>query len=372
MKKLRKLTGILAALTLVFALTACGNEAEDTQDEPSKELSTKEALESIEGVYYFDFEGDYKLEDCINADLKTDEELRAYFNKFVPELLGLENRSLSLDFNSKGFACSSIVADNAGSEGGKIYGRNFDYPENAAMVVHTKPAKGYESLSTCYPAFVVNSADFWEPEAEVYKQIVGTSSIFTPLDGMNEKGFYISILQLDDETTNQTAEGKHDIQTTVAVRYLLDNADSVDKALEILDGFNMHNVFDTAYHFAMADTKGKSVVVEYANNVKYVADTKVVTNHYLCPESGRSKPKENDDSLIRYNTGMSAGEAAGWKMTSAQVRDALKGMSAKQYNTDSEDKHMTIWSAVFEPAGNKVTYYFYENYDKGVEVTFGN
>ena len=65
------------------------------------------------------------------------------------------------------------------------------------------------------------------------------------------------------------------------------------------------------------------------------------------------------------------GKEAGWKMTSAQVRDALKGMSAKQYNPDSEDKHMTIWSAVFEPASNKVTYYFYENYDKGVEVAFG-
>lgn len=372
MKKITKLTGFLAALTLIFALGACANGVEETKDEPSKNQKNKEALESIEGTYYFDFEGDYKLDECINANLKTEDDLRRYFNNFVPELLGVENRSVSLDFNSQGFACSSVVANNAGPAGGKIYGRNFDYPRNAAMVVHTKPAKGYESVSTCYPAFVVNSGEFWKPENEMEKKYIGASSIFVPLDGMNEKGFYISILQLDSEDTNQTAAGKHDIQTTVAVRYLLDNADSVAKALEILDSFNMHNVFGTAYHFAMADTTGESVVVEYVNNIKYVAETKVVTNHYLCQESGRSAPKDDDDSLIRYNIAMDAGEAADWNLTPEQVRDVLKDMSAKQYNTRPEDTHMTIWSAVYEPSAKKVTYYFREDYTKYAEVTFGN
>ena len=370
MKRISKLTGILAALTLAFGLVACANATDETKNGPSKQQKNKEAVETIEGSYYFYFEGDYKLEDCINANLKTEDALREYFSKAVPKILGLENRSVSLDFNALGFACSSVVANNAGSAGGKIYGRNFDYPKNAAMIVHTKPAKGFESVSTCYPAFVVNSENFWEPENEMEEKYIGAASIFVPLDGMNEKGFYISVLQLDSEKTDQKDDNKHDIQTTVAVRYLLDNADSVDKALEILDGFNMHNVFNTAYHFAMADTSGKSVVVEYFNNVKYVKDTKVVTNHYLCPESGRSAPKADDDSLIRFNKAIAEGEAADWNLTPEQVRDVLKNMSAKQYNTNHESTHMTIWSAVFEPNAKKVTYYFRENYDKGVEVTF--
>ena len=369
MKRISKLTGILAALTLAFGLVACANATDETKNGPSKQQKNKEAVESIEGAYYFDYEGDYKLEDCINANLTTSEKLLDYLEDFIPELLGLGERSISLSLNFNGFGCSSITASNAGSAGGKIYGRNFDYWNSAAMVVHTKPAKGYESVSTCYPAFVTNDID-WVPENELKKTIVGISSIFAPLDGMNEKGLYISILQLDSEPTNQTAEGKHDVQTTVAVRYILDNAASVDEALALLDGVNMHNVFNTAYHYAIADTTGKSVVVEYIGNKKYVTDAKVVTNFYLTPDSGKKAPKETDSSYLRFKAAEDAGETANWNMTPAKVRDALKAASASQHNSDPNDIHKTIWSAIYEPNAKKVTYYFRENYDKGVEVTF--
>lgn len=367
MKKLKKLTALLAALALVFVLGSCAN---GSKNDPTNQPTIKETLESIDGVYYYEYAGDYKLEDCINADLKTEYELLTYLYKFIPELLGVEERSVSFDFNSNGFACCSITANNAGSAGGKIYGRNFDYPNSAAMVVHTKPTTGYESISTCYPAFVTLK-DEWAPENEMAKTFVGAASIFAPLDGMNEKGFYISVLQLDREETNQTAEGKHDIQTTVAIRYLLDNADSVEKALELLDGFNMHNVFNTAYHFALADTTGKSVVVEYINNVKYVSETKVVTNHYLTPNSGKPAPASTDNTLLRYNAAFNAGESVNWNMTPEQVRDALNAASASQHHINDPDSTLvSIWSAVFEPSIKKVTYYFREDYTKGFEVTF--
>ena len=367
MKRISKLTGILAALTLVFALGACANGNNTNDDQES--LGQKVSIDSIDGAYYFEYEGDYKLEDCIKANLKTSDELLKYLEGFIPKLLGVGESSLSLSLNFNGFGCSSIAASNAGSAGGKIYGRNFDYWNSAAMVIHTKPAKGYESVSTCYPAFVTNDIE-WEPDSEQDKTITGIASIFAPLDGMNEKGLYISILQLDHETTNQTAEGKHDVQTTVAVRYILDNAASVDEALALLDGVNMHNVFNTAYHYAIADTTGKSVVVEYIGNKKYVTDAKVVTNFYLTPDSGKKAPKETDSSYLRFKAAEDAGEAVNWNMTPAKVRDALKAASASQHNSDPNDIHKTIWSAVFEPNAKKVTYYFRENYDKGVEVTF--
>ena len=83
MKKITKLTGILAALTLIFALGACANGAEDTNNpEPKNENKGKEILEetfastkvenieSIEGVYYFEYEGDYGLNAIVEADIK--------------------------------------------------------------------------------------------------------------------------------------------------------------------------------------------------------------------------------------------------------------------------------------------------------------
>lgn len=367
--KLTKLTALLAALTLVFALGSCANSSNNNNE--SELQATKVSIDSIDGLYYFDYEGDYKLEDCISANLKTEYDLLAYLRTFVPTLLGGTGSPISLKLDYKGFGCCSIAASNAGPAGGKIYGRNFDYPNNSAMIVHTKPAKGYESVSTCYP-FFVTKAESWAPENEQDKTIVGISSIFAPLDRMNTEGLYMSILQLDNEETNQTDANKNDVQTTVAVRYILDNAASVDEALEILRGFNMHNVFNTAYHYAIADNTGKSVVVEYINNeMKVKENVKVVTNHYLTDNVAKPLPDESSNSIKRYNAAYSAGEAVNWNMTQEQVRDALKAASSSQHHrNDPKSTLVSIWSAVFEPAAKKVTYYFREDYTKYVEITF--
>ena len=153
--------------------------------------------------------------------------------------------------------------------------------------------------------------------------------------------------------------------------YILDNAASVAEALEILEGFNMHNVFNTAYHYAIADNTGKSVVVEYINNEMKVTDAKVVTNHYLTDNEAKPLPAETKSSMIRYKAAYDAGEAAGWNMTPEQVRDALKAAKAIRAEGD-KNPIWSIWSAVFEPKAKKVTYYFREDYTKYAEVTFGN
>lgn len=384
MKKITKLTGILAALTLIFALGACANGAEETNKPESKNenkgkeileetfASTKvENIESIDGVYYFEYEGDYGLNAIVEADIKTADELKEALEEIAASKLSLNQNAISLSMNFDGAGCTSITADKAGSDNEKIFGRNFDYPNGTAMVIHTKPTSGYESISTSYPYYLADEVN-WTPSQEKPKEAIGFGLIFVPMDGMNEKGFYISILEAGGkhDRVNQDEEGKHHVQTTVAVRYLLDNAKSVEEALELLESLNMHDALKTAYHFALADNTGKSVVVEYINNEMKVQDAKVVTNHYLVENSGKTAPKETADTLLRYNTAKAAGEAAGWKMTPEQMRNTLKAAAAKQY--DDKGEHISIWSAVYEPSAKKVTYYFREDYTKYAEVTFGN
>lgn len=385
MKKITKLTGILAALTLIFALGACANGAEDTNNpEPKNENKGKEILEetfastkvenieSIDGVYYFDFAGDYGLEDLIEKQFTNDTALSSYLASNIANWVGNTNNQINLSITVPGAGCTSITAENAGSTGGKIFGRNFDYKEGNAVVIHTKPATGlgYESVSTSYTQFFTGDRN-WLPTGEQLHDLSLLAAIYVPMDGMNEKGLYVSILEAGDkEITAQNKSGNKNIQTTVAVRYLLDKADSVDTALNLLKGFNMYSVYETAYHFALADNTGKSVVVEYINNEMKVQDAKVVTNHYLVENSGKTAPKETADTLLRYNTAKAAGDAAGWKMTPEQMRNTLKAAAAKQY--DDKGEHISIWSAVYEPSAKKVTYYFREDYTKYAEVTFGN
>lgn len=376
--KLTKLTALLAALTLVFA--SCSNGTDDyskpeetkQRPEPTEQglgaLQSLKAVEGFEHVYTVEYDGDYLLDDVISSNLKTSNELVTYLSTHIPSWKLAKESGIPLTINVSGAGCCSIAASNAGNAGGKIFGRNFDYPNGTAMILHTMPYKGYESVSTSYPYFVTGNL-WWEPAGNIVDDAISLGLIYAPLDGLNEKGLYISILQLDKEPTNQTDEGKNDVQTTVAVRYILDNAASVDEALEILRSFNMHNVFNTAYHYAIADNTGKSVVVEYINNeMKVKENVKVVTNHYLTDNVAKPLTNASPNSLTRYNAAYNAGEAVDWNMTPEQMRDALK--AAKAIHDPLDDSFVSIWSAVFEPAAKKVTYYFREDYTKHVEVTF--
>lgn len=373
MKKLKKLSAALAALLLAFAFVSCANNANDEQPaskpaptEPGLgALTSLKAVEGFDHVYTVEYDGDYLLDSLIAANIKSDVELVQYLTTNIPSWKLAKESGLPLTINVSGAGCSSVTANNAGPAGGKIFGRNFDYTDGSAMIIHTMPYEGYESVSTSYPMFVTQEL-FWEPKNKVESDAVVLGLIYAPLDGMNEKGLYISILQLDDETTNQIDPNKNDVTTTVAVRYLLDKAASVDEALQMLGNFNMHNVFDTAYHYAIADNTGKSVVVEYINNEMKVTETKVVTNHYLTPNSGKPGPKATD---TRYETAMAAGDDCNWNMTPAKMRDTLKDVSVGP-SANKWGYHRTIWSAVYEPNSNKVTYYFRNDYTKSAEVTF--
>lgn len=378
MKKLKKLTALLAALALVFALGSCANSS-NSNDNPSKSkpaptesslgaLTSLKAVDGVGHVYTVEYDGDYLLDDAISSNLKTADELVAYLRSHILSWKLAAESGTPLTINVTGAGCCSIAASNAGSAGGKIFGRNFDYPNGTAMIIHTMPYSGYESVSTSYPYYVTGDY-WWEPTNNIMNDAVSLGLIYAPLDGLNEKGLYISVLQLDNEETNQTAEGKNDVQITVAIRYILDKAASVAEALEILDGFNMHNVFGCAYHYAIADNTGRSVVVEYINNeMKVKENVKVVTNHYLTDDVAKPIADAHPNSLYRYNIAYTAGEEAEWNMTPAQMRDALK--AAKAVHPESDTSFVSIWSAVFEPSIKKVTYYFREDYTKGFEVTF--
>lgn len=379
------------ASALTAGFVSCGDDSDDEKqnettqqnDDTTKQkeaptesfanaLSSLKTVGDFSGVYSVEFDGDYKLDSLVKADITTEEALVTYLTTNVPEWKTAKESGSHVTINVEGAGCGSIVAENTGSAGGMIFGRNFDYKNGSVLLLHTVPYIGYESVSTSYPYFLTQERN-WAPGDSVESKAVALSAIYVPMDGMNEKGLYISILEAgDDEATAQTAEGKSKVQTTVAARYILDNADTVDKALELLGNINMYSVHNTAYHFAIADNSGKSVVVEWINNEMKVTESKVVTNHYIAENSGKTAPSDDKDTVLRFNALKNAGEAANWKMNAEQVREALKAANAGQYDdeTDESEKHLSLWSAVFEPSAKRVTYYFRENYDKPVVVQF--
>ena len=150
------------------------------------------------------------------------------------------------------------------------------------MILHTIPKRGYETITTFNVEFL-GFGDDWLPEGFV-NQYLALSSLFFALDGMNEKGLAIADLMAGDDAVTHQETGKPALTTTSAISYLLKNAATVDEALELLRGIDMHSDIGSAHHYAMADASGKSVVVEYVDNEMVVVDSPAVTNHYLCEQ----------------------------------------------------------------------------------------
>ena len=334
------------------------------------EMSSLKTLTKVtDGVFYLEYEGDYKLDDYINAGGgKSNDEMAGYIEKCLKKgtWSGVgAGKNISVKITPPDFGCSSIAAEN--KDGGQIYGRNYDWEDCSIIIIHTKPTGGYESISTSCLEFLGLKRD-WEPAYKFPKDIIALAAIYVPLDGINEKGLYIADLMAgDDEQTAQNTD-KPDATTTVAIRLILDKAATVDEAIELLKGIDMYSVIGAAHHFAIADASGKSVVVEYVNNEMYVTESKVLTNHYTTesPKKDDGVNPQKENSRERFAKLLDIGEKSAWKMNAEDVKKAVESVSAKNYCVDA----ITAWSIVFEPEKRKSTYYFRGDFEKPFMIEF--
>lgn len=85
---------------------------------------------------------------------------------------------------------------------------------------------------------------------------------FASLDGINEKGVSIAVLTLDSLPTRQNS-GKPKINTSLAIRLVLDRAASTQEAVDLLGSYDMVAMAGRDYHFFINDASGDSRVVEY-------------------------------------------------------------------------------------------------------------
>lgn len=67
-------------------------------------------------------------------------------------------------------------------------------------------------------------------------------------------GIYMSYQGKEDEVvaTNQTTD-KTDLTSTTMLRMILDYADSVDKAVELVKKYDLHDSANTSFHYMVAD-----------------------------------------------------------------------------------------------------------------------
>lgn len=310
-----------------------------------------EIAELEDGFSAVRYDGDYDFDEFLaGGGASSDGEVVEYLaNNLLSDLnLG--------DLLGGIFGCSTIAVQSP--DGDALFGRNFDWKNCEAMVVESHPENGHASLSTVNMDFISqNVGGGMVGMALNLDEFKTLAALYAPLDGMNEAGLAVSVNMIQDSAVIEQNTDKPDITTTTAIRLLLDKAGSVDEALELLRQYDLHGSMGMMIHFAIADSAGRSVAVEYVDNEMVITETPVLTNFYLA--EGEKQGIGTEQSHEWYDILRNKLEETP-QMEMEDVRDALDRVSKDNFG----EFESTEWSIVMNLSEGEARYYHRENYNR--------
>ena len=313
----------------------------------NKEIKTLSTLSRVENTTLFSMEyrGDYGLDEFLEKGARTDAEVVEFVSK---KLL----KGLPLEFELPDFGCSTFAAQTP--DGDYIFGRNFDFKPTPILVLKTYPENGYASVSTVDLDFLGYGNHNLPTDAGFLDKAVILASAYAPMDGINEKGLSIAVLQIFDEPTRQST-GKLGLTTSTAIRMVLDKAATVDEAINLLKQYDMNASAGSNYHFQLADASGNTAIVEYIKNeMKILEQAQCATNFLLTPGQWNDKGEGYD----RYDT---------LKATLGRTKNTLTeqdGMMLLKSVVLNDEGWPTQWSAVFNNTRKTINYCIHRDYKK--------
>ncbi len=313
-------------------------------------IKTIKKISDDKNLYTMEYNGDYGFEAFLEAGgASSDNEVAKFLSRYISK------GYYTYDIEGTKNGCSTIAAVN--SEGKFMFGRNFDWIDCTSMIVKTKPEKGYASISTVNLDFLGYNKDY-QPSG-IINSFLALGAPFVPLDGMNEMGLCIADLIIEDAgETHQNTE-KIDLTTTTAIRLILDNAATVEEAINLLEQYDMHSSNGAMHHLAIADSYGNSVVVEYIDNEMYVTPTQFVTNFFLT--DGKNYGFGSESSKIRFNILSDIYNQNNGVLEEDDIKSALISVCQSK---SFDPGWISQWSIVFNQSDKKIKFYHYEDYDK--------
>ena len=228
----------------------------------SMELIRERNDEHLDGdVYMMKVKGDFYLDEFVaQGGVKNDTELI----NFVVE--NITKGIIDVNISNPEIGCSSFTAES--ESGDKLFGRNYDFSKTNTCIVFTEANEGrHASVSTVDLQFLGIDVD--QGIEGLMDKITCIAATYAPLDGMNDAGvacgIYMSYQGEETVATDQDTD-KPDMTSTTLLRMILDYADSVDEAVEIASQYDLHDSAGTSYHYMVADSTGKSAILEWVND----------------------------------------------------------------------------------------------------------
>lgn len=262
----RKMPIIFLAGFLLMVITGgCRQESPDGNDhstENRRQISQNEfdarSLESLTRIentkmFTMTYYSDYKLEKIrahgiqFNADEPALEQLH---RELTQNLKALKNsQSASADH------CTSIFVE-TGSD--TYHARNFDWDNDAFLVIKTEPGNGYASVGVVDLLYLgIEPGDIPEKSDEAL-----LLAPYAVLGGMNDQGLAISEMSVDDQYRPEINPDLPSVNATLIIRLVLDYAANVQEAIQIFREYNI--IFDIeVLHYLVTDKEGNSALIEF-------------------------------------------------------------------------------------------------------------
>lgn len=324
----------------------------------SAQIKTMRNVRKIcDGYYVMDCDYDYDARDILE--------------KGVDGTVDLLYKGLKTVFTGrKCFGCTTFNSVTA--QGDYLLSRNFDYMDSPALLVRTCPENGYRSISTVslyFLGYELNSDGSFSAD-NAKNNVVTLLAPYLALDGVNEKGFAIAVLELETAPTFQVSL-KPNLTTTTMIRACLDNAATVDEAVEIFRSHDMRDLLldGCKYHFQLCDAGGNSAVIEYYRNRMFVirpesgkknaVDFQAATNFHLV------RGARDPDGLgkERYDTVMAKLKKTRGVLSEKQAMRLLESVSVKDADMNGYICS-TLWSDVFNMTKKTVSVCCFGNYGR--------
>jgi hypothetical protein len=371
MKKiLFKVIGILAIICLTIATIWHG------------EIATIRSLKAVEGneyLYKMDYKASYNLDDVISKDIDSNAELLQYIVGKIGKGIPIKMKSAQVaDENGElaTFSCTSFQAGKSDGNG-FWYGRNYDYFKNPTLVTVSRPKKGYSSIAVSDMSHFGYSLE--KLPTSLKDKVSSLAAIYTPLDGVNEKGLCTSIMAVPKMAAQQES-GKHKVGTTIIMRLWLDRCATVQEALDLAASLDIRHdaVVGSGYHYMIADANGDCAVLEFDREdgwkslvVRKGADDKymLVTNHLLSEKYYSSEPDMSvgnihSKSWWRYETVDNYLNERNGTLTLDEAMEILGMVHWKDLLWETGTVEDTQYTCVYDQANLTLDVRNWNDYDK--------
>lgn len=178
------------------------------------------------------------------------------------------------------------------------------------------------------------------------------------LDGLNEKGLAIAVLQIHADGTMQDT-GKTKMFTTAMIRCCLDKCATVEEAIERFSAFDVQDniagvkSLGCCFHYMLTDASGDAAVIEYVRNEMRVIraenadDCLRVTNYFLSADGGKDMEAYDPEGMERYDMMTETLKENDGKLTFGQSINLLSDIHLNYRHKNNLYDITTLWSNLY-------------------------